>query len=169
MALANPKKTLEFPSPVRIDIGGGPTPYHGYLSVDPYCTTAAIPHSAVDIPLADDCVDEAYSSHSLEHFSKYDVPQVLKEVFRVLKSGAIFTIEVPDLVFCVEEWLKAQNNGFELDRIFGLQTGPGQEHKTGFTRDTLAAYLKDAGFEIDSMEIVWSHETSCLSAICRKP
>jgi len=162
------KKYLKLDTPVRLDIGGGTMPREGFLSVDPYCESD-LPYSAMDLPLRDSSVDEVYSSHSLEHFNKYEVPKVLSEVFRVLKRGHPFTVEVPDFVYCVREWMKVRNIGFEMDRLFGLQTNPGQAHKIAFTRESLEKFLGDAGFDIVSFEYVWSHAQDCFLVTARKP
>lgn len=162
------KKYLKLKEPIRLDIGGGTMPRWGFLSVDPY-TKSDLPYSATDLPLADDSVDEVYSSHSLEHFSKHEVPKVLGEIYRVLRPAHIFTVEVPDFVYCVREWMKTRDTGFNMDRVFGLQTDPGQAHKIGFTRDSLEGFLKGAGFEIVSFEYVWSHSQDCFLVVAKKP
>lgn len=45
----------------------------------------------------DDIVDGAYSGHTLEHLYPKDALQLLCEVFRVLKPGCWFRVNVPDL------------------------------------------------------------------------
>jgi len=48
------------------------------------------------IPAETETVDAVYHSHVLEHIDRSDVPMFLKEVHRVLKSGGIHRIVVPD-------------------------------------------------------------------------
>ncbi|WP_345993138.1 methyltransferase domain-containing protein [Sulfurimonas sp. HSL-1716] len=49
------------------------------------------------LPFEDDSMDVIYSSHVLEHFSKCEAPNFLKECYRVLKPQGIFRVVVPDL------------------------------------------------------------------------
>jgi len=153
---------------VRLDIGGGDSPRDGFLSVDPF-HDSDVPVSALNLPFGEGEVEEVYSSHTLEHFNKYEVPKVLSEIFRVLRHDGVFTVEVPDFVYCVREWMKIRNTSFEMDRLFGLQTDKGQEHKIGFTRESLESFIRGAGFQIDSFEYVWSHSQDCFLCRCRKP
>jgi hypothetical protein len=68
-------------------------------------------------------------------------------------------IEVPNLAWCVTEWLRRQTNDWYLDTIFGNQDDPGQFHLTGYTTKILAAYVKEAGFRpTTSIWMVWNHE-----------
>jgi predicted SAM-dependent methyltransferase len=59
------------------------------------------------IPLETESVDFLYSSHILEHFTKSSALELLKECHRVLRSGAIIRVVVPDLKCIVEEYLNA--------------------------------------------------------------
>jgi len=49
------------------------------------------------IPYADGAADAVYHSHTLEHLDRSIVPAVFAEARRVLKSGGIHRIVVPDL------------------------------------------------------------------------
>jgi predicted SAM-dependent methyltransferase len=62
------------------------------------------------IPKEDLSVDVVYHSHILEHFTKQQAVQFLKECFRVLKNNGIIRIVVPDLQFSVKEYMHSYNN-----------------------------------------------------------
>lgn len=48
--------------------------------------------------ICDDCVfDGVYSEHTFEHLYPDEVQSLLKELYRVMKNGAILRITVPDL------------------------------------------------------------------------
>jgi predicted SAM-dependent methyltransferase len=49
------------------------------------------------IPYPNSCFDVVYHSHVLEHFSKVEAPQFLRECFRVLAPSGIIRVVVPDL------------------------------------------------------------------------
>jgi len=58
------------------------------------------------IPENDSTVDVVYSSHMIEHFEKEDVALFFKEVRRILKSGGIIRLAVPDIKQQAEKYLK---------------------------------------------------------------
>lgn len=142
---------------VKLDIGGGVYPRDGYLNVDAFVESADIRADMRDIPLPDASVDEIYSSHALEHMSKHDIVPILKEWKRLLKVGGVAVIEVPDLRWCCENWLYRLSNDWHMDTIFGQQTTPGEFHKTGFTPDIMAGYLREAGLTLLAQRTVDSH------------
>lgn len=59
------------------------------------------------IPLPDDSVDLVYCSHLLEHFSKTEAPSFVAECLRVLRSGGVLRVVVPDLEGIAREYLKS--------------------------------------------------------------
>jgi SAM-dependent methyltransferase len=58
------------------------------------------------IPEKDGSVDLIYSCHMLEHLDKEDAIKFLKEARRILKSGGIIRIAVPNIKYHVENYLK---------------------------------------------------------------
>ena len=65
------------------------------------------------IPFKDDSFDLLYHSHVLEHFSKKDGENLLKECHRVLKKDGIIRIVVPDLERLAIDYLKALSTAIE--------------------------------------------------------
>jgi predicted SAM-dependent methyltransferase len=88
----------------------------------------------------------------------------LREWYRVVKPGGTIIIEVPDLVWCVTNWLKTQDGGWDLDAIFGNQDDIGQFHKTGFTVSLLLGYLDEAGYVGRTVVVaeVWNHNQNTI-------
>ena len=77
-----------------------------YYSQDEYCRLLGqhrfIHHDlSYGIPVHDNTADFVYSSHFLEHLFRNDVENLLKDSFRVLKSGGVVRICVHDLEFAV--------------------------------------------------------------------
>lgn len=50
--------------------------------------------------------DGVFSEHVLEHLYIDDARALLKEIYRILKSGGTLRLSVPDLAFRVAEYLK---------------------------------------------------------------
>jgi hypothetical protein len=111
--------------------------------------------------VADGFADALYSAHNIEHVYMFEVPAVLAEFHRVLKSDGFLVVTCPDLQAIAE--LVARGNLLEpayestggpisaLDMLYGH--GPslakGQlymAHKCGFTNQTLLQVLERAGF-----------------------
>jgi len=85
------------PAPLRLDIGCGKNKREGFHGVD------AIAFDGVDTvmdargkwPWADNSVEEAHSSHFVEHLTQEERCHFFNELWRVLKPGAKATIVVP--------------------------------------------------------------------------
>lgn len=72
------------------------------------------------IPFSDGVFDAVYHSHLLEHLDRDSAPSFLTECRRVLKSGGIIRIVVPDLRFLINRYNMAvskleQGNGAASD------------------------------------------------------
>jgi hypothetical protein len=88
--------------PIRIDLGAGPNKRAGFLGVD------AIAFPGVDVvlkigsevwPWADNSVEEAHSSHTIEHLTnlgdKWERVHFFNELYRVLKPEGKCTLIFP--------------------------------------------------------------------------
>ena len=143
---------------IRLDVGCGPFKREGFtgVDIDPTCNPDIVAPMWA-IPLPDSSVDVLYSSHALEHVSKFEVMPTLSEWRRLLKPGGLMTIEVPDLAWCCQNWLWRRSNDWHMDVLFGQQTAPGEFHKTGFTPELMAVYLQQASLILLSQTTVDSH------------
>lgn len=151
--------------PLKLHLGCGNNIREGYINVDQYVSAPTILNANVfDLPFESNTVDEIFTEHMLEHLSKYEVPLALKEWARVLKSGGKLLMNLPNLEWCMQQWLSKTEEerwGWQLDTIFGLQVHPGEFHKTGFTKHRLQVLLTDAGFNKIKIDDFWSHEQCC--------
>lgn len=151
--------------PIRLNLGCGEDRRAGYINVDAYVPTADLQMDIFDLQMDDGMVDEVFSSHMLEHLGKYEVPKVLTEWHRVLKPGGRLCLNLPDLEWCMAQWLRTpeeQRWGWALDTIYGLQTHDGEYHKTGFTVARAEQLMEDAGFANVKVSWTWSHGMRCL-------
>ncbi len=154
------------PSPVKLYLGCGDKRRPGYVNVDKYVSAPDVQRMDLfNLPYADGEVDVILTEHMLEHLGKFEVPAALREWRRVLKPCGRLSMNLPNLQWCLEQWLSKPEKdrwGWQLDAIFGLQTHPGEFHKTGFTAERLRGLLADAGFELVNITDIWSHGQSCL-------
>lgn len=159
-------KKYPFDKLVRVNLGSGDRKKDGYINVDKYDESADQQMDLMDLKFENESIDELNSSHSLEHFDKFELEKVLNECYRVLKFGGIFNIEVPNFEYVIKNWISKDEQdrwGFAEDMIFGLRTNPGQIHKIGFTKDRLTDLLNKHGFEIEKSDIIWSHDQESIS------
>ena len=95
-----------------------------------------------------------YSSHVLEHVYPHETLQALRESQRVLGDGGYAVHIVPDLegIQATDAVVYESPAGpvTGLDMIYGMKSmvakQPYMAHKNGFTKDSLEAALREAGF-----------------------
>jgi SAM-dependent methyltransferase len=117
---------------VRLHIGCGDCVIPGFINVDikkfphvHHATGADNLHFA-----ADQSVDMIYACHVLEHFGRTVFMDVLREWHRVLKSGGLLRVSVPDFRACAEIYYeKGLEDG--LSGLIGLISG-GQRDEHDF-------------------------------------
>lgn len=154
---------------MKLDVGCGIYKKDGYtgVDVDPNVNPDIVA-PMWSIPLPDNSVDELRSSHALEHVTRHQVVDVLKEWKRLLKPFAMAEIEVPDLRWCCQNWLHRQSADWHMDTIFGQATSIGEEHRTGFTPAIMADYIQRSGLELVSQTTIDSHGQPTLVFVVRK-
>lgn len=132
------------------------------LDIDPAVKPDIVGSMTDMSAVRDASVDAIFSSHNIEHLEAHEVPVALKEFRRVLDDDGFLIITCPDLQSIASLVVKDKlldaayetENGqpiTPLDVIYGwtqaLRSGQNyMAHRTGFTRSSLAAFLKAAGF-----------------------
>ena len=111
------------------------------------------------IPENDSTADAVYSSHMIEHIEKEDVVLFFKEVRRILKSGGIIRLAVPDIKLQAEKYIQDgdADNFIEttsltrkypktfIDKIKYLIIGD-RNHQWMYDGKSLCKLLSSAGF-----------------------
>ncbi|MBE2240723.1 MAG: methyltransferase domain-containing protein [Caldilineaceae bacterium] len=94
---------------VLANIGCGTTFHPDWINLDLYSSSPNV--RAYDVtrgmPFPDNSLDAVYLSHMLEHLEKTTARAVLSESFRVLCSGGVVRVVVPDLEGIVRAYLAA--------------------------------------------------------------
>lgn len=162
-------KTLELsPGGVRVNIGAGDCRLPGWIALDAKGSDLRA-NLLRRLPFPDETVDLAYMSHVLEHFRHPgETVAVLQEIRRILKTGGVLRIVVPDLEACLTAYVRGDREFFRLrhQALFGQNpVGTSLEaflhyagaepragsfmraHRFGFDRETLSALVERAGFE----------------------
>lgn len=152
---------------MKLDIGCGIYKREGYSGVDPFVETDyCAPMWA--LPFPDSSIEGIYSSHALEHIGKAQVVPTLTEWGRVIIPAHDIIIQVPDLRWCCEQWLRRQTDDWYMDIIFGGQGHDGEFHKTGFTPELMRKYLSASGLFLRREGVIDSHGQPTLEFVVTK-
>jgi SAM-dependent methyltransferase len=88
---------------MKLDFGCGPNPKEGFEGVDAIKfdnVTHLVDLRTAPYPWDDNSVDEAFSSHFVEHLTGLERVLFVNELYRILKPGATCQIVVPHWASC---------------------------------------------------------------------
>ncbi|MFA6250178.1 MAG: methyltransferase domain-containing protein [Candidatus Shapirobacteria bacterium] len=146
------------------------------------------------LPLRDGSVDWIYCSHVLEHLDYWQVEDVLKECFRVLKKDGRIRIVVPDLDKLIAKYEKNKDANLFCGEFFGFEKNRRprgflekfsrrfiRPHEWLFNQQSLKDLIKGAGFqdisisdyrksdmpEVERLDLTEHRELSCYLEACR--
>jgi predicted SAM-dependent methyltransferase len=133
---------------MKLHIGCGKKYLKGYKHVD------VIPFDHVDFEcdagkldiINDESATEIYACHILEHVKRNEVSEVLEEWCRVLKSGGVLRIAVPDFESVVQAYLSGEKIPSLLGLLYGGQTYDYNFHHVAFDFSYIKEVLEEAGF-----------------------
>jgi predicted SAM-dependent methyltransferase len=145
---------------MRLNIGAGQGRREGYLSVDirpeaePDILSAAWDLRSV----ADGSVSEIYARHMIEHLDPNDARRTLGRWAALLRPGGVLNVIAPDLEFHARQLLGTATSTFpsQWDHAMAGFYGWREEsrggdredaHRWGYTEQSLAAALMEAGFD----------------------
>lgn len=122
----------------KLNLGSGSNRLQDdFINVDLH-TDADLQHDLrTPLPFADNTVDEIYSCHVIEHFTRKEWEFVRQDWARVLKPGATIEIRCPDIVKLAEHVLSTDTLPLRIQQIYGQQAHEGEFHKNGFTEQIL--------------------------------
>ena len=112
------------------------------------------------IPENDSSVDVIYSCHMVEHLEKLDVASFFKEARRILKSGGIIRLAVPNIKYQVDNYLKDGDADKFIESTYLTRKKPktiiakikyliigDRNHQWMYDGKSLCNLLSSAGFE----------------------
>jgi predicted SAM-dependent methyltransferase len=123
---------------------------------------------AADLTFPDGVFDEVRMWHTLEHLTARRGRLAVEHVFRVLRPGGVFDVEVPDMDRLCNEWMlvheqfstsgdtegaeddwRALLQWFYSEDLDGLMDEPHlNAHLTGYNEELLGWLLSDVGFRV---------------------
>jgi hypothetical protein len=144
---------------MRLNVGAGTRRPDGYFNVDvqehpdaPKLLDAVC--HVKSIPLPDECADELMAIHLWEHLYRWECDEVITEWKRLLKSGGLLVLELPDLMKCCKNIIDGRVKGGKHPDQLGMwgifgdprTKDPHMNHCWGWTPSTLEEYLVNHGF-----------------------
>jgi len=133
-------------NPLKLHLGCGNQHLEDYENIDLRKTWATnLVCDIKKLPYPDNSVALIETYHVIEHIPRHDLPNALKEWYRLLIQGGKLIIECPDFDEDVKEYI--EGNEKRMDSIFGLQRFPGDTHLFGYNFKTLKQLLETSGFK----------------------
>lgn len=103
LALENALKKINkqsdiWTTPCKINVGPGAWEKEGWITLDCYIEAdiQVDLRKFTPLPLADNIIEKAFSSHCIEHIEDPHLEFLLKELYRTLKPGATLRLACPD-------------------------------------------------------------------------
>ena len=152
-------KLLEEGQPIKFNMGCGRDRIDGYLGVDMHSDTADIKQDIMKLDLPEQCADEIFASHVIEHIPQHRAPKVLEKWLATLKDGGMLVMETPDLAGLCKDYLEQDGAdqhmtamciyGAHVDRITPetQEKGALSPHLWGYTPKSLADLCISVGFK----------------------
>jgi hypothetical protein len=160
------------PPPVdgpRLHVGAGQRMLPGYENLDAYDNehrpdyfqtevSRFIRAELLDTVYPPDAVAEIRSHHVFEHIGILDLDRALQGWNRILKTGGLVHVEVPDFAGCARRILsrrREEEKEIFYRHLFGSQVGPGEFHFNGLTAPRLMKLLEAYGFTVKLAYVDW--------------
>lgn len=99
--------------------------------------------------------DIVFSSHTLEHFSVAEVPDIMDEWTRILKPGGEMRLMLPNLEWAARQIMNGEVDNNVMNVLYGKQSYDLNYHKVGFTPGVIQRLLVGRGFK----HFVWDFHT----------
>src|SRR5215471_15260551 len=137
-------------APERLNLGCGKFPLEGWTNVDSHCP-AEFQGDFREMTFTE--VHEVRMSHVLEHISWRETVPVLQQIRSWMIPDGKLRLEVPDIAAILA---RGTVHPLWFKYVYGDQSHEGEFHRSGFTRDSLAAALTEAGWDFVA---VWAFES----------
>ncbi len=115
------------------------------------------------LPCDDGEIEEILTRQVFEHLSVREARGAVLECRRVLCDGGILRLDVPDHEASLNAYAEGINRNFFKRHIFGSRKNTAAYHIVGWTRESLAAFLDEYGFDlVEEEENIHFYPAFCL-------
>jgi predicted SAM-dependent methyltransferase len=97
-------------------------------------------------PFASAEFDVVFSSHTVEHFSRFEVNEVITEMSRILKADGELRLVMPNMKWAAQHIMNDEVDVDVMNVLYGAQTYAENFHKAGYTPEMLEQLLRQHGF-----------------------
>jgi len=159
------------PAKVKLHLGCGGMRWQDFINVDKNPHDHSTPDSSRSgcvadvfadmsaLGLPDNSIDEIFTSHTVDHFTRWAAIDMLRDWHRMLRPGGVAVIEVADFVRCVlwlahpnREKRQAARNQFYGNQWDRLEY---ETHRYLWSSSELVGVLQEIGFR----KVTCSHAT----------
>jgi hypothetical protein len=146
--------------PRRINLGCGLDKKEGFLNID--INASHDPDLVCDITdlqlLPSAYYEYAIAQDVLEHIQRLRIENALKEWNRILKTGGVLELRIPNVIGLLTLLTKEENRSSIMQEkllqcLFGTQAYDGDFHYYGFTDIVIKNLLESTGFAIEETTI----------------
>lgn len=136
---------------MKLNIGAGENRLEGFINIDREESTN--PDILCDIrqkiPLEDNCVEELWFHHCLEHIEFHSWKHIFAEFHRVLIQDGLLYISYPEFEMCAKYFIenKAGDRDFWRKCLYGRQQYNGDYHVSPVHTKELIPILELMGFK----------------------
>ncbi|BBR59517.1 MULTISPECIES: class I SAM-dependent methyltransferase [Enterobacteriaceae] len=133
----------------KINIGCGHIQPEGYINVDARALPGVdVTCEASELPFDDNCLEEIFSSHLVEHFTEFELlRKILPHWKSKLQEGGIIRVVLPDAVSMIKDFNNGEMSFDDLRKVtFGAQDYEGDFHYNMYSFASLTELLIKAGF-----------------------
>lgn len=134
---------------IRLNLGSGNLSVDGYLSVDAReLANVDVVADVSNMPYEASTVDEIFSAHLIEHFTRQRLEKELLPYWKsLLKTGGVFRVIFPDLEAMIEAYQAGEMSFQTLgSNIMGGQDYQLDYHYAVYSPDVVVAMLEQQGF-----------------------
>lgn len=103
------------------------------------------------LPFDADTYDVVFSSHTLEHFARAEISDIIKEWTRILKPGGELRLIVPSIEWAAQRIVAGHVDWHVLNVLYGSQEYKENFHRVGFTPKTLEETVRK--HDIEEIEV----------------
>jgi len=162
---------------IKFNMGCGSMRIPGYIGVDKNSDRAELRMDLFKVEIPDDCADEIFASHVIEHLPQHRAPEIMAKWYKAMKPGGKLVMEQPDFEACCRAYLELEGMDkhimemciygaiiTEEARIDGtfdpevMEKGALSPHLWGWTPKTLSELCEAVGFkDIQILPAVGGH------------
>lgn len=102
-------------------------------------------------PWENNSLDEIVQIASFEHFlHRTEIPHIINEAYRTLKSGGIYKFDFPDVRGIVEQY----DDDYMMELLYGNHKNQYSSHEYGYTFKSIQAYFDPTKWKLEQKNTV---------------